>query len=89
MHVVRRLPADAVWQVIGIGRSNLAMTAIGLAMGGNVRTGMEDTLMLPHMGSRRAPAGCSAVRAVPFAHRQWLMRPRLGEWDQQDHPRSA
>ena len=30
----------------GIGRSNLAMTAIGLAMGGNARTGMEDTLML-------------------------------------------
>jgi len=46
VHVVRRLPVDAVWQVIGIGRSNLPMTAIGLAMGGNARTGMEDTLML-------------------------------------------
>jgi 3-keto-5-aminohexanoate cleavage enzyme len=46
VHVVRRLPADAVWQVIGIGRHNLAMTAIGLAMGGNARSGMEDTLML-------------------------------------------
>lgn len=46
VHVVRRLPPDAVWQVIGIGRNNLAMTAIGLAMGGNARTGMEDTLML-------------------------------------------
>src|SRR4051794_25592418 len=44
--MVRRLPADAVWQAIGIGRGNLAMTAIGLAMGGNARTGMEDTLML-------------------------------------------
>jgi 3-keto-5-aminohexanoate cleavage enzyme len=46
VHVVRRLPENAVWQVIGIGRSNLAMTGIGLAMGGNARTGMEDTLML-------------------------------------------
>ena len=46
LHVVRRLPSDAVWQVIGIGRANLQMTAIGLAMGGNARTGMEDTLML-------------------------------------------
>ena len=46
--MVRRLPADAVWQVIAIGRDNLAMTAIGLAMGGNARTGMEDTLMLRH-----------------------------------------
>ena len=44
VHVVRRLPPGAVWQVIGIGRSNLEMTAIGLAMGGNARTGMEDTL---------------------------------------------
>jgi uncharacterized protein (DUF849 family) len=44
--LVDRLPDDAVWQVIGIGRGNLAMTAMGLAMGGNARTGMEDTLML-------------------------------------------
>jgi 3-keto-5-aminohexanoate cleavage enzyme len=32
--------------VIGIGRANLPMTAMGLAMGGNARTGMEDTLLL-------------------------------------------
>jgi uncharacterized protein (DUF849 family) len=44
--MVRRIPPGAAWQVIGIGRGNLAMTAIGLAMGGNARTGMEDTLML-------------------------------------------
>jgi 3-keto-5-aminohexanoate cleavage enzyme len=46
IEVVRRLPEGSVWQVIGIGRSNLQMTAIGLAMGGNARTGMEDTLMV-------------------------------------------
>jgi 3-keto-5-aminohexanoate cleavage enzyme len=46
VELVNRLPAGAVWQAIAIGRSNLAMTAIGLAMGGNARTGMEDTLML-------------------------------------------
>jgi 3-keto-5-aminohexanoate cleavage enzyme len=44
--MVGRLPTGSVWQVIGIGRGNLPMTAIGLAMGGNARTGMEDTLML-------------------------------------------
>ncbi len=44
--LIARMPEDCVWQVIGIGRHNLAMTAIGLAMGGNARTGMEDTLML-------------------------------------------
>jgi uncharacterized protein (DUF849 family) len=46
VHLVGRLPKGCRWQVIGIGRSNLAMTAMGLAMGGNARTGMEDTLML-------------------------------------------
>ncbi len=46
IYMVGRLPPTAVWQVIAIGRPNLEMTAIGLAMGGNARTGMEDTLML-------------------------------------------
>ncbi|MDP9284587.1 MAG: 3-keto-5-aminohexanoate cleavage protein [Actinomycetota bacterium] len=44
--LVGRLPKGSVWQAIGIGRGNLSLTAIGLAMGGNARTGMEDTLML-------------------------------------------
>ena len=35
-----------MWQAIAIGRANLPITAIGLAMGGNARTGMEDTLLL-------------------------------------------
>ncbi|MFI6936802.1 3-keto-5-aminohexanoate cleavage protein [Streptomyces sp. NPDC050287] len=43
---VRRLPEGSVWQVIAIGRSNLELTAIGLAMGGNARAGLEDTLYL-------------------------------------------
>jgi uncharacterized protein (DUF849 family) len=42
--LVSRLPAGAIWQVIAIGRSNLDLTAIGLAMGGNARAGLEDTL---------------------------------------------
>jgi len=45
-YLVRQLPADTNWQVIGVGKANLAMTSIGLAMGGNARTGLEDTLML-------------------------------------------
>jgi 3-keto-5-aminohexanoate cleavage enzyme len=44
--MVSRLPSDAIWQVIAIGRSNLELTAIGLAMGGNARAGLEDTLWL-------------------------------------------
>lgn len=44
--MVRRLPPGAIWQVIAIGRANLSLTAIGLALGGNARASMEDTLHL-------------------------------------------
>jgi uncharacterized protein (DUF849 family) len=44
--LLRNLPDGAVWQVIAIGRPNLSMTAIALALGGNARTGLEDTLHL-------------------------------------------
>lgn len=46
MTIVRRLPPGAIWQIIAIGRANLDLTAIGLALGGNARAGMEDTLYL-------------------------------------------
>ena len=46
MMMVDRLPKGAVWQVIAIGRPNLELTAIGLALGGNARAGLEDTLYL-------------------------------------------
>lgn len=42
--MVQRLPAGSVWQVIAIGRTNLELTAMGLALGGNARAGLEDTL---------------------------------------------
>jgi 3-keto-5-aminohexanoate cleavage enzyme len=44
--MVGRLPEGAIWQVIAIGRLNLQLSAIGLALGGNVRAGLEDTLHL-------------------------------------------
>lgn len=44
--IVNRLPPDCVWQVIAIGRTNLELTAMGLAAGGNARAGLEDTLYL-------------------------------------------
>lgn len=42
--VVSRLPSDAVWQVIAIRRANLELAAMGLALGGNARSGLEDTV---------------------------------------------
>ncbi len=44
--MVRRLPPDCVWQVIAIGSANLSLTAMGVALGGNVRAGLEDALYL-------------------------------------------
>jgi uncharacterized protein (DUF849 family) len=41
-----RLPVDAVWQVVAVGRRNLELTAVALAMGANARAGLEDTLHL-------------------------------------------
>ncbi|MBB4689648.1 BKACE family enzyme [Amycolatopsis jiangsuensis] len=44
--MVRRLPEGSRWQVIAIGRANLTLTAMGLALGGNARAGLEDCLYL-------------------------------------------
>jgi uncharacterized protein (DUF849 family) len=46
-HQVRGLPADATWQVIGISRDQWRLVAAALAMGGNVRVGLEDNFYLP------------------------------------------
>jgi 3-keto-5-aminohexanoate cleavage enzyme len=44
--MVGRLPYDAIWRVIAIGRRNLDLAAIGIALGGNARAGLEDTLRI-------------------------------------------
>lgn len=46
LFAVRMLPAGAVWQAIVIGRPHLELSAVALALGGNARTGLEDTLYL-------------------------------------------
>ena len=43
-YLVKELPANTSWQVIAISKANLPLTTIGLAMGGNARTGLEDTI---------------------------------------------
>jgi 3-keto-5-aminohexanoate cleavage enzyme len=63
VHLVRLLPPGATWQVIALGRANLTMTAIGLALGGNARTGMEDTLLM----RRGVPASGNAELVARLA----------------------
>jgi uncharacterized protein (DUF849 family) len=66
MTMVERLPDGAAWQVIAIGRSNLELTGVGLALGGNARAGLEDTLYLRK--GELAPSNTPLVtRAVNLA----------------------
>lgn len=44
VHLVDMLPAGSRWSVCGIGRAQLPMALAGMAMGGHVRTGLEDNL---------------------------------------------
>lgn len=44
---VRRLPENSTWQVIGVGREQWNLVSTAVAMGGNVRVGLEDNFYLP------------------------------------------
>ena len=41
--IVERLPIDSEWAAAGIGRFQRPMTIMAAVMGGNVRTGLEDS----------------------------------------------
>ena len=66
-HQVRQLPADATWQVIGISRDQWALTGAALAMGGNVRVGLEDNFYLPDGEMAESNADLVGA-AVDMAH---------------------
>jgi 3-keto-5-aminohexanoate cleavage enzyme len=44
MHVYNCIPDDAYFNVIGVGRHQLTMTALAAALGGNCRVGLEDNV---------------------------------------------
>lgn len=44
LHMVRSLPLDSTWSVAGIGRHQLTLGMVALALGGNVRVGFEDNI---------------------------------------------
>jgi 3-keto-5-aminohexanoate cleavage enzyme len=41
-----KLPPDARWSVLGVGRAQKRMIALGILLGGNVRVGFEDNIYL-------------------------------------------
>jgi 3-keto-5-aminohexanoate cleavage enzyme len=44
VHMVDSLPPDSRWSVCAIGRGQLPMNVIAMAMGGHARTGLEDNI---------------------------------------------
>ena len=44
LHMVHQLPEGSTWQVVAIARYHVPTIAMAIAMGGNVRTGLEDTV---------------------------------------------
>lgn len=67
MMMIDRLPEDCIWQVVAIGRSNLELTTLALARGGNARAGLEDTLYL-RKGELAKGSGPLVKRAVQLTH---------------------
>ena len=41
-----KLPAGAVWSVLGVGRAQLPMITLAMILGGHVRVGFEDNIYL-------------------------------------------
>lgn len=46
MHMRRCLPSGCRWNTIAIGRSQFPLLTVGMLLGGDVRTGMEDNIYL-------------------------------------------
>ncbi|SNS65057.1 3-keto-5-aminohexanoate cleavage enzyme [Anaerovirgula multivorans] len=44
IHMVESLPQDSTWSVTAIGKAHVPLLTMAIAMGGNVRTGLEDVL---------------------------------------------
>jgi len=44
LHMLDLIPNDSTWSIIGIGRSHLPMSMMGLILGGHIRVGLEDNI---------------------------------------------
>ena len=45
IHLLEHSPKQSVWSVLGVGLLGIPMCAMGIVLGINVRTGMEDTIL--------------------------------------------
>ena len=44
LRMIDQIPEGSTWQVVTVGKFNLRTTVMAMCMGGNVRTGLEDTI---------------------------------------------
>src|SRR5439155_6241241 len=44
LHMIQYLPAGSTWSIAGMGRAQLTLGVVALAMGGHVRVGFEDNI---------------------------------------------
>lgn len=63
--MIKKLPADATFAVAGIGRAQLEMAEIAIALGGHVRCGFEDNIYLAK--GVLAPSNAALVEKVAEA----------------------
>ena len=68
-HQVRQIPTDSTWEVIGISHEQWRMVAAALALGGNIRVGLEDNFYVAP--GRTAKSNAELVeKAVRMTHDQ-------------------
>ena len=67
MFLVESLPKDATWTVSGIGKSQIQMITMAIAMGGHVRTGLEDVLVYDYKTGEKATNAQLVKRVVDIA----------------------
>lgn len=65
--LVESLPKDATWTVSGIGKSQVQMLTMAIAMGGHVRTGLEDVLIYDYKTGEKATNAMLVERIVNIA----------------------
>ena len=64
----REAPPDSTWEVIGISHEQWRMVGAALALGGNVRVGLEDNFYLDSDGKQMAKSnGDLVAKAVRMA----------------------
>lgn len=80
--MVNDLPPDSYWSLAGIGDAQLPMTAMGVALGGGVRVGLEDNIYYDPQRTKLATNAdlLSRVHRLLEVHERSVMTPgRLRE----------